>query len=520
MARYSTVIVENILTYARDIKKHSFSAMVGQTTEEYNSYSIGGSGASIVNPAEKNWYLAQATTNRSYGSDSVSRSRRFSLLGRLHYSYDSRYLITVNFRADGSSKFQDKLWGYFPSTALAWRISNEKWMKGISWLDDLKLRAGWGRIGNDKIGDNAFLLSIFNSGPTFVDYVLGPGDQQLANGASILTYVNSGGHWETTEQWNVGLDFGVLNNRLTGTLEYFIRDTKDMLLGVTAPAHVGNRYSATANVGTVRNSGVELTLNHRNRIGEVDYNIGGNMSFIKNELTALNGGARVYGDRTISDEGYALYTFWGYQYDGIYQSEEEVKEHLWATDNPVCKPGDAKYVDRNNDGKIDENDKTDLGNPFPWLTYSINAGLNWKGLDVQLFFQGVAGNEIFNAVRLRTEGTGNEATFSRTMKNVWTESNPSGTIPNPKGSPTNNEDSDRLIEDGSYLRLKTFQIGYSLPDRWISKAKMSRCRIYLSANNLFTITKYSGYDPEVGGGVDYGNYPQSRTFMLGLNITF
>lgn len=520
MARYSTVIVENILTYARDIKKHSFSAMVGQTTEEYNSYSIGGSGASIVNPAEKNWYLAQATTNRSYGSDSVSRSRRFSLLGRLHYSYDSRYLITVNFRADGSSKFQDKLWGYFPSTALAWRISNEKWMKGISWLDDLKLRAGWGRIGNDKIGDNAFLLSIFNSGPTFVDYVLGPGDQQLANGASILTYVNSGGHWETTEQWNVGLDFGVLNNRLTGTLEYFIRDTKDMLLGVTAPAHVGNRYSATANVGTVRNSGVEITLNHRNRIGEVDYNIGGNMSFIKNELTALNGGARVYGDRTISDEGYALYTFWGYQYDGIYQSEEEVKEHLWATDNPVCKPGDAKYVDRNNDGKIDENDKTDLGNPFPWLTYSINAGLNWKGLDVQLFFQGVAGNEIFNAVRLRTEGTGNEATFSRTMKNVWTESNPSGTIPNPKGSPTNNEDSDRLIEDGSYLRLKTFQIGYSLPDRWISKAKMSRCRIYLSANNLFTITKYSGYDPEVGGGVDYGNYPQSRTFMLGLNITF
>lgn len=520
MARYSTVIVENILTYARDIKKHSFSAMVGQTTEEYNSYSIGGSGASIVNPAEKNWYLAQATTNRSYGSDSVSRSRRFSLLGRLHYSYDSRYLITVNFRADGSSKFQDKLWGYFPSTALAWRISNEKWMKGISWLDDLKLRAGWGRIGNDKIGDNAFLLSIFNSGPTFVDYVLGPGDQQLANGASILTYVNSGGHWETTEQWNVGLDFGVLNNRLTGTLEYFIRDTKDMLLGVTAPAHVGNRYSATANVGTVRNSGVEITLNHRNRIGEVDYNIGGNMSFIKNELTALNGGARVYGDRTISDEGYALYTFWGYQYDGIYQSEEEVKEHLWATDNPVCKPGDAKYVDRNNDGKIDENDKTDLGNPFPWLTYSINAGLNWKGLDVQLFFQGVAGNEIFNAVRLRTEGTGNEATFSRTMKNVWTESDPSGTIPNPKGSPTNNEDSDRLIEDGSYLRLKTFQIGYSLPDRWISKAKMSRCRIYLSANNLFTITKYSGYDPEVGGGVDYGNYPQSRTFMLGLNITF
>ena len=520
MSRYSTVIVENTLTYARDIKKHSFSVMVGQTNEEYNYYSISGSGSSILNPEERNWYLSQATEDRTEASDAASRSRRLSFLGRVHYSYDSRYLITVNFRADGSSKFPENTWGYFPSTALAWRISGEPWMKSVTWLDDLKIRAGWGSIGNDQIGDDSFILSMMNTGPTFVDYPLGTGDQALASGSTILTYVNNGGKWETTEQWNAGIDFGVLNNRLTGTVDLFLRDTKDMLLSVTAPAHVGNRYAATANVGTVRNKGIEVTLNHRNRIGQVDYSIGGNVSFIGNELTALNGGQRVYGDKVISDEGLPLYTFWGYKYDGIFRTEEEISEYLWAEESGTYSPGDARYVDLNNDGKIDESDRTALGNPFPWLTYGINLSAEWKGLDVSLFFQGVYGNEIYNAVRLRTEGTGNEATLSTTMRDVWTTSNPDGSIPNPNGSAMNREDSDRFIEDGSYLRLKNLQIGYSLPQRWISKMGMSRLRIYLSGSNLFTVTRYTGYDPEVGGGVDYGNYPQSRTFMLGLNINF
>lgn len=520
MARYSTVIVENTLTYSREIKKHSFSAMVGQTSEEYNYYSIGGSGSTILNPDERNWYLSQATEDRTESSDQASRSRRLSFLGRLHYSFDSKYLITVNFRADGSSKFPENAWGFFPSAALAWRISSEPWMKGISWLDDLKIRAGWGSIGNDKIGDNSFILSMSNTGPTFLDYPLGVGDQALATGATILTYVNNGGRWETTEQWNAGFDFGVLNNRLTGTVDLFLRDTKDMLLSVTAPAHVGNRYAATANVGTVRNQGIELSLNHRNRIGQVDYSIGGNVSFISNELTAMNGGQRVIGDKVISDEGLPLYTFWGYRYDGIFRTEEEISEYLWAEEAGKYAPGDAKYVDINHDGKITEADRTDLGNPFPWLTYGLNISAAWKGLDLSLFFQGVYGNEIYNAVRLRTEGTGNEATLSTTMRDVWTTSNPGGSIPNPNGSAMNKEDSDRFIEDGSYLRLKNLQIGYSLPERWISRLGMSRLRIYLSGSNLFTVTGYTGYDPEVGGGVDYGNYPQSRTFMLGLNINF
>lgn len=520
VGRYQTIMVENTLTYSRDIKKHSFSAMIGQTTEQYQYETLGGSGSAILNPVETNWYISQATEDLNKAGDGAGRTRRFAMLGRVHYSYDSRYMLTVNFRADGSSKFKEHTWGYFPSAAAAWRIGNEEWMKNIHWLEDLKVRVGWGRIGNDKISENAFLLTMMNTGPTFVDYVLGQ-EPAFATGATILTYVNNGGKWETTEQWNAGVDFGLFNNKFTGTVDLFQRDTKEMLLSVTAPAHVGNRYSATANVGTVRNQGVEITLNHRNQVGQFAYNIGGNISFIRNELTALNGGEKVWGDRTVCDEGLPLYTFWGYQYDGIFRTQEEIDEYLWAEGAAASyKPGDARFRDLDNDGQIGENDKTALGNPFPWLTYGFNLGAEWKGIDLQLFFQGVYGNEIYNALRLRTEGTGNEATLSTAMRDVWSENNPEGTIPNPFGNPINTENSSRYVESGAYLRLKNVQLGYTLPSAWTEKVKMSRCRIYVSGSNLLTFTKYTGYDPEVGGGVDYGNYPQSRTLMLGVNINF
>ena len=527
MTRYSTIIVENTLTWMHDFDKLSLNVMGGQTTEEYNYENIGGSGAGILNPVETNWYLAQTTKNRTEAGDGASRSRRFSLLGRVHASYDGKYMATVNFRADGSSKFPEHPWGYFPSVALAWRLSKESFMEDTrSWLEDLKLRAGWGRIGNDKISNNAFLLTMFNSGPTFVDYPLGTGDQAYKGGATILTYVNNGGMWETTEQLNFGVDFGLWKNRLTGTVEVFQRDTRDMLLSVTAPAHVGNRYSATANVGTVRNQGLEITLQHRGQKGELTYDINGNVSFIRNELTALNGGEKVWGDRTVSDEGLPLYTFWGYEYEGIYRTDQEAIDHLWGTELDSwglpggVAAGDAKFKDQNGDGIINDLDRTDLGNPFPWLTYGLNTGLGWRNWDLNLFFQGVYGNEIYNALRIRTEGNGNTATLSRVMKDVWTSTNTEGSIPNPKGSARNQYDSDRFIESGAYLRLKNLQIGYTLPASLTEKAGISRCRFYLQGSNLLTLTRYTGYDPEVGGGVDYGNYPQARTIMLGVNMNF
>ncbi|NDW08726.1 TonB-dependent receptor [Dysgonomonas sp. 520] len=541
MSREQTLIFENTATYSADIKKHSFSAMIGQTAEERNLYGMGGSGASILNPTKQNWYLLNTTEDRTYSSDSVERDRMFSLLGRLHYSYDSRYLITANFRADGSSKFPNNLWGYFPSTALAWRISEENFMKNISWLDFLKVRAGWGRIGNDKVPSDSFVLTMTQGSNVFTGYPFGP-NQELANGAAILTYVNKGGKWETTEQWSAGVDFGFFRGLLGGNVDFFIRDTKDMLLGVKAPAHVGNRFDPIANVGTVRNKGIEISLDHQNKIADIKYSIGGNISFIHNELTALNGGNPVYGDRVLSDKGLGLFTIWGYEYEGIYKSDEEAEAHLFyykGKKESGVGAGDAKFKDHNGDGKIDDADKTDLGNPFPWLTYGINIGAEYKGFDLQMFFQGVAGNKIYNAVRHRTEGTGSEATLSTTMRNVWIDYsdqmkssmesqgvdwtkliNREGTIPNPNGSTMNKETSSRFVESGAYMRLKNLQLGYTIPKKLTQKFQIDRCRVYVSASNLFTITDYSGYDPEVGGGVDYGNYPQSRTFMFGLNLDF
>ncbi len=522
MARSALLRYENILTYSKEIDRHNFSIMGGQVTEQYNYYSVGGAGAAILNPVPTNWYLAQTTEDRTYSSDNVARTRMFSLLGRLQYAYDSKYLATFNFRADGSSKFQENPWGYFPSTALAWRISEEDWMKDATFFNDLKLRVGYGQIGNEKINADNFVLKMFNEGPSFVGYVFGK-DQQLVNGATILTYVNKGGKWERTEQYNFGVDFDMYQRKFSGTVDLFVRHTKDMLLGVKAPAHVGNRYDPVANVGTVENKGVELTLTYRDSKTLADkalsYNITGNVSFIKNELTALNGGQRVFGTYTLSDEGLPLFSLWGYQYEGIYQSDTEALSHLtgYLANEIAYHAGDARYTDINGDGLIDDKDQTKIGNPFPWLTYGLNVGANWGSFDAQVFLQGIHGNQVFNAVRFRTEGTGTEATLSTTMRNVWhKDNNPKGDIPNPY-SAVNGFASSRLVESGSYLRLKNVQIGYTLP---ATIKGLNRCRIYLAGNNLLTLTKYSGYDPEIGSGVDFGNYPQSRTIMIGTNINF
>ncbi len=545
MQHYRTLILENIANYSVDLGKHSLSLMAGQTTEEYYNYGMGGAGASILNPTETNWYLSKTTEDKTESNDNVSRTRMFSLLGRFHYSFADRYLFTFNFRGDGSNKFPENVWGYFPSMALAWRVSEEKFMKQFSSLDFLKLRFGWGQIGNDKIASNSFATTMFESSTVFTGYPLGT-TQTLANGATVLTYANKGGKWETTEQLSAGIDFGFAKGAINGSIDGFIRDTKEMLLGVKAPAQVGNRFDPLANVGTVRNEGIEISLGHNGKLGQISYSINGNAAFIKNELTALNGGSPVYGDRTLSDEGLALYTLWGYQYDGVYKSDQEAIDHLWSYSESEIgvHAGDAKYKDLSGpegkpDGKIDDYDKTDIGNPFPWLTYGMNIQADFKGFDLQLFFQGVYGNEIYNAVRHRTEGAGNDATLSTSMRNVWIDYsdvmkssleaksidwsqlvNVEGTIPNPNGNPMNRETSDRLVESGSYLRLKNIQLGYTLPKKITEKAGISRCRFYLSGSNLLTWTNYSGYDPEVGSGIDYGNYPQARTYTLGVNLDF
>ena len=539
MGRYCTLLEETTLTYAKQIGKHNFSVMAGQTWSEYNYYILSASGANILNPIPSNWF-AFKTTEDKLGGDEVGRVRRLSFLGRAFYSYDSRYMITVNFRADASSKFTKNPWGFFPSMALAWRLSEEPFMRNLelTWLDNLKIRAGYGQVGNDAVSSNAFQLTMSSGDKVFYGYPLGNVQDAATFGATVLTQIDRNGKWETNEQWDAGIDFSFWNGKLSGAIDYFQRNTLDALLPVNAPAHVGNRYTMVRNVGNIRNEGVEITLNHENQVGKVHYSIGGNISYIHNELTKLNGGSPLWGDRVKTDLGMPLNSFWGYEYEGVYMTEEEVLANVPNMDGVHA--GDSRYKDQNGDGIIDDNDAVFLGSAFPKLTYGLNLAADFYGVDVQLFFQGVWGNKIYNALRERLEGDGSSNALASYMKDeVWVgypESvqnamlnkginyfdleNRQGTIPNPLGHPNNMANSTRFLESGAYLRLKNVQIGYTLPKDITMKAHISRLRFYVTASNLFTITKYAGYDPEVGGGVDYGNYPQSRTFTFGLNANF
>ncbi len=542
MGRYCNLLEETTITYARDIGKHSFSVMLGQTWSEYNYYTMGGAGASILNPVPSNWYLMRTTENKTLSSDGVGRERRLSFLGRLFYKYDERYMITANFRADASSKFTKNPWGFFPSMALAWRLSEEPFMKdqNLDWLDNIKVRAGYGRVGNDGVPSSAFQYVMESSLDVFYGYPLGPDqDAKLATGgAAVIRLVDENGKWETNEQWDAGIDFAFWNGKLSGTVDYFRRNTLDALLNVNAPAQVGNRYSPIKNVGNIRNEGFELTLSHDNTVDKFHYNISGNISYLHNELTKLNGGSPIWDDRVKTDQGYALNSYWGFNYEGIYASDEEAQAHLPQMSG--LHAGDAKYTDYNGDGKLDEDDRRNLGNNFPKISYGLTFGADFYGVDIQLFFQGVAGNKIYNVQRQFLEGDGASYALAPYMKdeawigyssviqnallnkgvNYMELENRQGTIPNPLGSPTNTENSTRFLEDGSYLRLKNLQIGYTLPKNITETFRCSRLRFYVTASNLFTVTKYTGYDPEVGSGVDYGNYPQSRTFTFGLNANF
>lgn len=523
LSTQSTFSWENIINYNTKIKDHSINLMAGQTMEEYNYYYIGGSGSNILNPDKKNWYLNQTTERKSEAGDGVSRTRRLSFLGRLHYVYKDRYLATINFRADGSNKFPENTWGYFPSVALAWKANEESFLRDAKWLDYLKLRMGWGQIGNDKIGNDAFNQTLYTTGPSFVGYPLGA-DGTIQPGSTILTWVNQGGKWERTETMNFGIDGAIANGLFSATLDFYVRNTKDMLIWKKGPAWIGNRYDAQSNIGEVRNTGLELTLGHANHIGKFNYSVDANFSYTKNELTKLNGGDPIYGNKVVSKEGLPLFTFWGYKYQGVYRSNEEAAAHLpgYAEAGEACPyhAGDAIFADLNGDGKIDDNDKTDLGNSFPKFTYGLNLNCDYKGLDLSLFFQGIAGNKIYNALRERLEGAGVESALSTDMADVWTEENPNGSIPNPKGNTENMATSSRFIENGSYLRLKNMQIGYNFDKNLISKIGLSKLRIYAQMSNVFTLTNYKGYDPEVGSGVDYGNYPQARTLLFGMNLAF
>ncbi len=520
---------ENVLSYNKTFNDvHKLSVDLGNTVLSRTYRGSGGSNTNLPSNDPEDAFISNTIDPlESQGAFEVGEEETLlSYFGRVNYGYDGKYILTAIMRTDGSSKFgPDNRFGYFPSFSFGWLASEENWDLGI--VTFLKLRTGWGRNGNDRIPNYGY-YTVVNSGQ---NYSFG-NNETITNGSVPLTIANPELQWETIEQFNVGVDMELWNGKVTVTSDYFIKNTKDMLYNPPIPATVG-AAAPFRNVASMRNNGIELAVTYRDKIGDFSYDIGGNITKISNEVTALGSGAEPAtagnvtfhgGNVTYTDVGLPLGSFFGYVTDGIFQNGEEVAAHAFQA--AATAPGDIRFKDLNDDGVIDQNDRTVIGNPNPDFSYAFTTNFKYKDFDLNIFFQGVSGNDIYNAsVRY-------DLAFSNRPNSIldrWTGEGTSNSEPRVSLSDPNfnSRASDRFVEDGSYLRLKNIQLGYTLPESVMQRMKIKNLRFYVSSNNLFTFTKYSGFDPEIGAyggvlaaGIDRGFYPQARSFIGGLQLTF
>ena len=525
----------NTVNYMTTInKKHNINLMGGYTMERFQDYWAKSYSENIPNNDESLRYPSSGTKNpAATGTDRFTSL--VSYLGRVMYNYAEKYYLTASIRVDGSSKFsKDNKWATFPSVSGAYRLTGEEFMKNQKVFDDIKIRAGWGKVGNQNIDNSAYLSSI---GTT--TYVFG-GTPNRIIGSTVSGIGNTNLKWETVEDWNVGLDLALLQSRLKITADYFEKTSHDMLMKkdnlliLGYPMWNGQMWE---NVGKMKASGWELGINWNDQIQDFTYGVGLNLSQVKNKAVKLNGDyiwtGGFSGDYIVRNaEGESLSQFWGYKTAGIFQNETEVKSYTnehGESLQPNAKPGDLRFVDLNNDGVIDSNDKTHIGNPFPDLMVGLNLNAAYKGFDLVANFYGTFGNDIFNKNIGRYAGTDGQNVYAGTYDKTWRTDNTGAEYPRLSVNDSNmnyKRVSDFFVEDGSYFRCKLLQIGYTLPKQWFNN-KLN-LRLSFSAQNLFTITNYSGADPEAASmgksvteaGIDYTGYPNPRTFLFGLNMSF
>lgn len=515
-------------------KKHNINLMGGYTMERFQDYWAKSYSENIPNNDESLRYPSSGTKNpAATGTDSFTSL--VSYLGRVMYNYAEKYYLTASIRVDGSSKFsKDNKWATFPSVSGAYRLTGEEFMKNQKVFDDIKIRAGWGKVGNQNIDNSAYLSSI---GTT--TYVFG-GTPNRIIGSTVSGIGNTNLKWETVEDWNVGLDLALLQSRLKITADYFEKTSHDMLMKkdnlliLGYPMWNGQMWE---NAGKMKATGWELGINWNDHIQDFTYGVGLNLSQVKNKAVKLNGDyiwtGGFSGDYIVRNaEGESLSQFWGYKTAGIFQNETEVKSYTnehGESLQPNAKPGDLRFVDLNNDGVIDSNDKTHIGNPFPDLMVGLNLNAAYKGFDLVANFYGTIGNDIFNKNIGRYAGTDGQNVYAGTYDKTWRADNTGAEFPRLSVNDSNmnyRRVSDFFVEDGSYFRCKLLQIGYTLPKQWFNN-KLN-LRLSFSAQNLFTITNYSGADPEAASmgssvteaGIDYTGYPNPRTFLFGLNMSF
>ena len=533
--------IENTLTYDKIFGKHTIGIVLGQSALKFKGDELGGSHWNLVNTEKPSinyttggdLELTTDADGKVTGAKSLvsawggpyTEHRLSSLFARFSYNYDEKYMIQATIRRDGSSRFgSNNKYGTFPSASIGWNIMNEEFMKDTNdWLTNLKLRASWGKNGNDNIGD--FAYTTLTALGASSNYYYGR-TATMTYGSKANRLANEDLKWEESEQTDIGLDFGFWNNKLTFSVDYYIKNTNGMIIEMPIASYVGEERPL-ANVGDMKNSGWEFELGYKWNVADAHFAIKGNASYLKNELKNLGNdtGFLNYGISQFSDggtraeNGQPFPFFYGYKTDGIIQNAAEAAAYN-AKYGTNKQPGDFRFVDTNDDGKITSDDRTNIGNGVPDWTFGLNFDAEWKGFDLGIFFQGVSGADVFDATYRQDIASGNYPTW---VLQRWTGEGTSNTVPT-LGNSENWVCSDMYIQDGSYLRLKNITLGYTLPRNLTKKINISRLRIYARAENLFTWTKYWGFDPEIGSGstslgVDYGVYPQARTYTLGFNIS-
>ena len=523
-------VFDNYLTFNEKFDRHAINAMVGTSAEKSRFEAVTATKAGMVNNDKSQQILNSGTKDPS-ASGYVTISSLNSYFGRLFYSYDNKYMVTGNIRWDGSSRFpENNRWGVFPSASAGWNFSEESFMEKAEWLSQGKLRAGWGQIGNQKTG-NAVYQNTYGNNNYYIfgsDYYLSGLRNQVGNPDL---------KWETTSQLDLGLDVAFLDGSLRATFDYFDRKTSDMLIQLPLPQALGLPNWPWVNAGSVNNRGVEFSLGYNGKAGkDFTYTIDGNISTYRNKVTDLKGttiggmGVHLsYFNYTMTEEGMPIGYFYGYKTDGVFQTQGEIDNYVnnGLVVMPNAKPGDLKYQDLNKDGKIGEEDRTMIGNPHPDFTFGLTLGAEYKNFDFSAFFQGSIGNDVMNVIKYDIySGTGWYNAPKDILTTFWNgQGSTNKNFRIDSNTRMNNQLSDWAVEDGSYVRLKNIQIGYTLPASLTKKITINNLRIFVAAQNLFTITNYSGLDPEMGHetsplytGIDVGYYPQPRTFMFGISM--
>lgn len=516
----NTGLVENTITYHLQAGKHQFDFLTGMTYQEDHNQWMQGTAQDTTN-LQFQTFSAVSNPAAKGLSSYLEASTLLSYLGRINYNFADRYLFTVNFRRDGSSRFSPAhRYGNFAGFAAAWNISNEKFIQLPKFISNLKLRGSYGELGNQNFGNYLYQSYIDNS----VNYDF---NDQLAIGATTVSVADPSLKWESTVVSDVGIDAGLLNESLTFTIEYFNRESKDIITNIPIPYSVGSfPQTVTTNAASLKNTGIELTFAYHKSTGSLHYDITFNGSTLSNRVLKLGGANNpIYGNASKTEVGHPVGEIFGYLTEGIFQDQNDIAKHATQTG---AAPGDIKFKDVNGDGVITDQDRVYLGNAIPKYYYGLNIDLTYKNFDFSMFWQGNAGNKVFNAVyqALMAEQYGNDHVDAL---NFWTPTHTNTNVPRPIiGDPNGNDRvSNRFVEDGSYIKLQNLQIGYTIPSDFIKRTHIfSSFHVYVAGENLITISNYKGYDPDFisdglfSRGFDYGSFPNPRTIMVGIQAGF